>query len=123
MKVTRLGDGSDAKGNDDELATGMMALLIHRLVDTERQRLMDVSTERSYKSFKRERVSRMKPGHLGNLGGFGMPVLEIKQLNSLLPRHREEIGQTDKCLAFIRKHLEIMTWARGTTVHVDFGGY
>lgn len=46
---------------------------------------MDVSRERAYKSFKRKRVSGMIPSHLGGLGGFGVPILEIKNLHPLHP--------------------------------------
>jgi hypothetical protein len=117
MKVIRLGEVSPTKGNG-EFATGMMALLIHRLVDTERQRLIHVTMERSYESFKRERVSTVIPSHLGNLGLLGVSVLEIKDLHPLLSREGEKIGKCDKPFAFIRKYLEIMTWASGTTVHL-----
>ena len=64
----------------------------------------------------------MEAGHLGNLGGLGMPVLEIKQLHALLLCVWEEIGEGDKCLALIRKNFQVVSWTSCASVHADHFG-
>jgi hypothetical protein len=94
--------------NRDSGTIGMTALLKHELVDREWQRLIHVSAERSHKAFKRQRVSGMKAGHLGGLGSFGVPVLEIKELYSLLPRIGKEVWKIQIGLAGVGESLQIL---------------
>jgi hypothetical protein len=89
---------------------GMTALLKHLLVDTEWERLIHVSAEGSHKAFIRQRVSAMKSDGLGHLGGFGVAVLEIKDLNPLLSRVWESVRKCLVSRSLIRKDLKIMAW-------------
>lgn len=52
----------------------------------------------------------MKSHCLGNLGGLGVAVLEVKDLHPLLPRVGECIGECLIGRSLIRKDLQIMTW-------------
>jgi hypothetical protein len=110
MKVTWEGRSSDSRGvlKMDSGTMGMTALLIHLLVDAERQGLMDVARVRSYESFIRQRVSHMITNTLGDLGGFGVPVLEVEKLHALHPRVREEVRETQEGAALVRKDLKIL---------------
>jgi hypothetical protein len=79
---------------------------------------MDVSVVGTYKSFIRQRVRRMKPGHLGNLGGLGVAVLEIQELHALLPGIGEKVRKSNESALLILEKLKILWVTRGTAVHV-----
>ena len=86
-KVTWEGKSSHSRHalKMDSGTIGIIALLIDLLVDTERKGLVHMAPVGTYESFIWKRVSSVITNALGHLGGFGVTVLEIKELHPLHP--------------------------------------
>jgi hypothetical protein len=69
---------------------------------------MDVSRVGAYESFIRKRISEVITNALGNLGGFGVAILKVKDLHALRPGIGKEVRETRELPALIRKNLDII---------------
>lgn len=73
--------------------------------------------ELSDKAFIAQRISIVKPDHLGGLGIRGMPILKVQELLALPPGIGKEVGEGIKVLPLISKNFEILSGSCGASVH------
>jgi hypothetical protein len=99
----------------------MITLLKDGLIHTERQGLVDVSAERTMKTFIGKRISGMETCTLHYLGGLGVPVLNIGNRHSL-DSNRNGWGKSLICPSLVRKDFQIVSRTSGRTIS-HFGEY